>query len=134
MAERQQEFRKRIFAQRDYPLCLLWNTHVGSDLSQRAAVLPGHKNSRSLSHCPSAGGSISCHIPDEQIGKLIEAIELVPKWFEEVLSIISLKDEVDRIKKSRQVIQEKLPRLAKTYNDLLITEEVYYRQKRLLEL
>jgi site-specific DNA recombinase len=80
-----------------------------------------HKNSRSLSKCPSAGGSIGCHIPDEQVGKLIEAIELGPEWFEEVLAMFSLKDEAERIKKSRQVFQEKLRRLARTYNDLLIT-------------
>jgi site-specific DNA recombinase len=51
-----------------------------------------HKNSRSLCHCQAAGSAIACNIPDEQIGKLIEAIELGPKWLEQVLAIISLKD------------------------------------------
>jgi site-specific DNA recombinase len=93
-----------------------------------------HKYSRSDGSCPAAGGTITCHIPDEQIGKLIEAIELGPKWFEEVLALISLKDEAERIKKARQMVHEKLRRLAKTYNDLLVSEEDYRRQKRLLEL
>jgi hypothetical protein len=50
--------------------------------------------SRSHGICPSAGGAILCRVPDEQVSKLVEAIELGPKWLEEVLTITSLKDEV----------------------------------------
>ena len=53
-----------------------------------------HNHSRSQSPCTSAGSSIACYVIDEQIGKLIEAIELKPKWLEQVLAILSLKDEV----------------------------------------
>ena len=69
-----------------------------------------------------------------QIGNLIEAIELRPKWLEEVLAIISLKDEVERVRKARQDIQEKLRRMAKAYIDGLFPDEEYHRQKRLLEM
>jgi site-specific DNA recombinase len=59
-----------------------------------------YKYSRSQCNYPAAGGTITCHIPDEQIGKIIEAIELGPKC-EEVLALISLKDEVERVKKDK---------------------------------
>ena len=52
-----------------------------------------HKGSRSHADCPAAGGSIPCHLADEQVGNIVEAIELGPRWLEEVLALISLKDE-----------------------------------------
>jgi len=93
-----------------------------------------HKASRSLNICQSAGGSIPCHIADAQVRKLVSAIELGPRWLDEVLSIISLKDEVDRVKKDRIQIQNKLRRMAKAYIDGLIPEEEYNRQRKLYEL
>ena len=57
-----------------------------------------HTGSRSHAVCEAEGASMPCHVPDDQIGRVIEAIELGPKWLEEVLSIISLKDEVQRVK------------------------------------
>jgi site-specific DNA recombinase len=93
-----------------------------------------HRHSRSIKPCPSTGGSITCHIIDDQIGQLIEAIELKPRWMEEVLAILSLKDESDRIAKQRKSIQEKLRRMAKAYIDGLFPDEEYQRQRKLLEL
>ncbi|MFC1990817.1 hypothetical protein ACFLU9_01530 [Chloroflexota bacterium] len=71
---------------------------------------------------------------DEQISRLIEAIELGPQWLEEILSIISLKDEVEKVGKKRQAAQEKLRRMAKAYMDGLFPDEEYHRQKKLLEM
>ena len=93
-----------------------------------------HKNSRGHAICPSAGSSISCHVADEQIGKAIEAIELDTTWFDEVLAIISLKDEVEKVKKERLEVQEKLRRMTRVYVDGLFPDEEYHRQKRLLEM
>jgi site-specific DNA recombinase len=93
-----------------------------------------HEESRALAPCPAKGGHIFCEVADEQVGKLIEAIELGPRWLEEVLSIISLKDEVDRVKKARVATQEKLRRMAKAYIDGVFTDDEYHRQKRLLEM
>ena len=90
--------------------------------------------SRSHTDCPSKGGSIKCEIADEQVGRLIEAIELGPQWMEEVLSIVSHKDEVFRINEERQRTQEKLRRMAKAYIDGVFPDEEYHRQKRLLEM
>src|SRR5208283_4749041 len=53
-----------------------------------------HKASRGHGVCPSTSGAILCQIIDDQINQLIGAIELGPRWLEEVLAIISLKDEV----------------------------------------
>jgi site-specific DNA recombinase len=93
-----------------------------------------HQESRSIEQCPAHGGSIPCEIADSKMGKLIEAIELKPKWQEEVLAIISLKDEVDRVRKERIAVQERLRRMGKAYIDGLFPDEEYNRQKKLLEM
>jgi site-specific DNA recombinase len=38
------------------------------------------------------------------------------------------------VSKERQTVQEKLRRLARTYNDLIIPDDEYHGKKRLLEL
>jgi len=73
-------------------------------------------------------------VADDQVGKLVEAIELGPQWLEEVLAIVSLKDEVERVKKERHLVQEKLRRMARAYVDGVFPDEEYHRQKRLLEM
>jgi site-specific DNA recombinase len=93
-----------------------------------------HKASRSHGVCPSAGGAISCHTIDDQVGQLMAAIELGPRWLEEVLSIISLKDEVQRAKDARLAVTEKLRRMAKAYIDGLFPDGEYHRQKKLPEM
>ncbi len=91
-------------------------------------------NSRSHGVCPASGGSIPCHVIDEQLGKIIMAIELGPQWLEEVLAIISLKDEIERVKIERQQVEEKLRRMTKVYIDGLFPDDEYHRQKKLLEM
>ena len=93
-----------------------------------------HTGSRSHAICPAEGASMPCHVPDEQMGRIVEAIELRPKWLEEVLAIISVQDEVERVRKQRQDGQEKLRRMAKAYIDGLFPDAEYHRQKRLLEM
>jgi site-specific DNA recombinase len=91
------------------------------------------KGSRSHEVCP-GGGAVPCHIIDVQIQKLVSAIELGPQWLEEVLSIISLKDEVAKVKKDKLEVQEKLRRMTKAYIDGLFPDEEYHPQKKLLEM
>ena len=93
-----------------------------------------HRGSRSLADCPSAGVSINCDASDEQVGDVIEAIELGPKWEEEVLSIISVSGEVERVKEKRQKTHDRLKRLGRAYVDGLYDENEYRRQKRLMEM
>jgi site-specific DNA recombinase len=91
-----------------------------------------HKASRG--HILCQGGSVTCPSIDEQISKLVEEIKLGPQWLEEVLSIISLKDEVERVKKERVAVKEKLRRMTKVYMDGLFPDEEYHHQKKLLEM
>ncbi len=93
-----------------------------------------HRGSRSLAECPAAGGSINCDIAEGQVGDIIEAIELGPKWEEEVLAIISVKDEIERVKEKRQKTHDRLKRLGRAYVDGLYDENEYKRQKRLMEM
>ena len=93
-----------------------------------------HRESRSHGLCPAAGGSIMCHIADEQVGRLVEAIQLDDDWLQQVLDRISLKDEVERVKSERRQLQERLKRLARTYRDGLCDDDEYDRQKRLLAM
>ena len=50
-----------------------------------------HRESRSNTQCPAHGGSIPCRLADEQVGRIVEAIELGPAWQEQLLSIISAR-------------------------------------------
>ena len=92
------------------------------------------RGTRSHGECPSHGGSISCRIPDEQIGRIIGAIELRPDWLDWVLERIALKDEVARIQDERVRITERLRRLGRAYVDGLFSEDDYRGQKRTLEM
>ena len=93
-----------------------------------------HRATRSIAECPAHGGAISCHIIDDQMIELVSAIELKPTWLEEVMSIISLKDEKDRINKEREETLLKRNRMVRAFVDGLIPEEEYLRQKNLLDL
>ena len=73
-------------------------------------------------------------MPLKQIGRIIQSIELGPQWLEEVLAIISLKDEIERVKTERQQVLEKLRRMTKVYIDGLFPDDEYHRQKKLLEM
>ena len=93
-----------------------------------------HRNSRSLADCPSAGGSISCGTADEQMGNIVNSVELGPRWQEQVLSIMSVSDEVERVDEKRKKAQEKLRRLGKLYLDGIYDDGKYHRQKHQIEL
>lgn len=93
-----------------------------------------HKWSRSNGTCPAGGGAIACHTIDDQIQKLVSAIKLGSQWLEEVLAIIKLKDQIDKVKKDGQTAQEKLRRMTKAHVDGLFPDEEYNRQKKLIEM
>ena len=93
-----------------------------------------HRGSRGHTICPASGGSILCDRADEQVGKLVEAIELGPRWEEEVLSIVSTRDEAESIRDRRQKVQERLRRLGKAYVDGVYDDDEYKRQKKTAEL
>ncbi|OBW62403.1 MAG: serine recombinase [Dehalococcoides mccartyi] len=93
-----------------------------------------HRASRSIEQCVAHGGTIPCEVVDRQMIELVSAIELKESWLEEVLSVISLKDEVDRVTKEREQVNIKLKRMAKAYIDGLISDDEYNRQKKVYGL
>ncbi|MFC1860165.1 hypothetical protein ACFLYC_01140 [Chloroflexota bacterium] len=48
--------------------------------------------------------------------------------------MISLKDEVEQVKKKREADQEKIRRMAKAYIDGVFPDGEYHQQKKLLEM
>ncbi len=92
-----------------------------------------HRASRSHGECPSQGGSISCSIPDEQIGEMFSSITLPVDWQERVLAEIVHRDESARIIAERERVKERLRRLGKAFVDGLVDEIEYHRQKKSLE-
>ena len=92
------------------------------------------RGTRSHGECPSHGGSISCRIPDEQIGRVISAIELRSGWLDQVLERIAMKDEVARIQDERVRVTERLRRLGRAYVDGLFSEDDYRDQKQSLAM
>ena len=91
-----------------------------------------HRASRSHGNCPSQGGSISCNIPDEQIGQMFSSIQLPDDWQRRVLAKIVHQDETARIIAERERVKEKLRRLGKAFVDGLFDEIEYHRQKKSL--
>ncbi len=88
-----------------------------------------HRASRSHGECPSRGGSISCSIPDEQIGNMFSSIVLTDDWESRVLAKIIHQDETARIIGERERVKEKLRRLGQAFVDGLFDEIEYHRQK-----
>lgn len=83
--------------------------------------------------CPAKGGSISCEIPDSQMARVVQAIELPQDWIGQALALISEKDEVARVKEQRAKVAERLRRLGRAYVDGLFPDAEYRRQKHALE-
>ena len=79
-----------------------------------------HRGSRGAGYCVDRSGSISCDIPDEQVGRIISAIVLPEAWLDRVLTQVHLADEVKRVEREK----------AQVYVDGHVTEEEYRRQKK----
>jgi site-specific DNA recombinase len=93
-----------------------------------------YRGSRGNAPCPAVSGSIPCEAADEQVGIIVQALELRESWMEEVMARIALKDQVEEVKRKRRLAFEKLQRLGKAYVDGVYQEEDYKREKRRLEL
>ncbi len=89
--------------------------------------------SNGAGQCPALGGSISCQIPDGQVARIAQAIELPGDWMDRALALISEKDEVARVKDDRVKVIERLRRLGRAYVDGLFPDTEYRRQKHALE-
>jgi len=80
------------------------------------------------------GGSISCDIADDQVSRLVAAIQLEPLWMEEVMAIIAVEDQVEVTANHRKQVAGKLQRLGKAYVNGLYQEGDCFKEKRRLEL
>ena len=64
---------------------------------------------------------------------IISAIVLPDAWKDRVLDQFHLADDVRRVETERQRVSEQLRRLGKTYRELLIYDDEFQRQTRLLK-
>ena len=92
-----------------------------------------HRGSRGVGYCVGKSRSMSCAVPDDQIGRLVGAIVLPDAWMDRVLARVHLADEVDRIHRERQQTEQRLKRLGKAYVDGLYSDDDYRREKRAME-
>lgn len=80
------------------------------------------------------GSSIKCDVAYEQVGILVQAIELGPSWLEQVLALVAEKDQIKDVEQTQGKIQEKLQRLGRAYVDGLYEEPEYKAEKNRLGL
>ncbi len=92
-----------------------------------------HRGSRGAGNCVNSSGSITCEVPDEQIGKIMGAIILPESWMDRLLAKIQLADEVKRVNKERKKVEQQLIRLGQVYIDGLKGQDEYQRGKKRLE-
>ena len=77
--------------------------------------------------------SLPCHLPDEQMGRIVGAIILPDTWQERLLTQVKLAKDARRVGKERKEAEQRLRRLGQVYLDGLIEQEEYRRQKRDLD-
>ena len=91
------------------------------------------KGSRGSGYCMYRSASISCHVPEEQMGRIVGAIVLTDAWTDRALARIHLADGVDRIPQERKKTKQRLKRLGEVYLDGFRTRDDYLREKKMLE-
>ena len=92
-----------------------------------------HRGSRGAGNCVNSSGSITCEVPDQQVGMIMGAIILPESWMDRLLAKIQLADEVKRVNKERKKVEQQLIRLGQVYIDGLKPHEEYQREKKRLE-
>ena len=60
-----------------------------------------HRCSRGVGYCVVRSSSLPCHVPDGQMGRIIESLLLPKSWRNLVLAQIQLADEVKRVERER---------------------------------
>ncbi len=93
-----------------------------------------HKNSRSTMQCPAGGGSITCDIADEQVSKLIQAIVLDTDWIDQVMALIGIQDEQEKVSEQRRNLEERKRRLGKAFVEGMYSDTDYEREKHYIDM
>ena len=83
--------------------------------------------------CPARGGSIPCHVLDEQVEQIVRSIRLPADWLNRTLEIVSQDSEVSLVHVQRAKLNERLKRLVRVSVDGLYPEDEYRRQKHAIE-
>ena len=92
-----------------------------------------HKGSRGAGYCVDRSSSIPCDVPDNQVGRIVQAIALPEAWMDRVLAHIHLADDVERVRHERVQTEQRLRRLGTAYVDGLYDDDGYRREKRSLD-
>ena len=77
--------------------------------------------------------SLPCHVPDGQMGRIIESILLPKSYMDLVLAQIQLADEVKRVERERKRVEERIRRLREVYLEGDLPRDQYGERKRNLE-
>ena len=91
------------------------------------------RDSRGSGYCVRRSSSMPCHVPDDQMGKIVAAIVLPDAWMDRLLAQVHLADEVNRVARERKETEQRLRRLVKVYLDGHYPDHYYDREKRSLE-
>jgi len=79
--------------------------------------------------CSQSRGVIRADLLEAQVGEILKSIELLPGWRVMVLEHLQVKGEdVERYKRERARLEEKLRRVRVQYREVEITEEEYRRE------
>ena len=92
-----------------------------------------HRGSRGAGYCVDRSSSLTCHIPDGQMGRIIESLILPKSWIELVLAQIQLADELKRVERERKRVEERTRRLREVYLEGDLPRDQYTNRKRNLE-
>ncbi len=92
-----------------------------------------HRGSRGAGYCVDRSRSLPCHLPDGQMGRIIESLVLPKSYMDQVLAEIELADEVKRVERERNRVEERMRRLREIYLDGDLPRDQYTERKRILE-
>jgi hypothetical protein len=91
------------------------------------------RGSRRGGYCVGKSGSMSCHVPDEQMGRIVATIILPEAWIERALAQVHPEDEVERVKQERIQAKQRLRRRDRACVDRMYHDDDYRREKRFPE-
>ena len=92
-----------------------------------------HRGSRGAGYCVDRSRSLPCHLPDGQMGRIIESILLPKSYMDLVLAQIQLADEVKGMERERKRVEERIRRLREVYLEGDLPRDQYSERKRNLE-
>lgn len=92
-----------------------------------------HKGSRGAGVWVNSSASIKCDIPDQQMGRIMNAIVLLDSCMDRLLAKIHLADEVKLVNWERTKVETRLKKLDQVYldDDNMDFDDYKHRKKKL---